>query len=274
VPRCHNRPAGPGARTLITLPNRLLTPPAEFNCEIKAARPDEAPGQSSPGPPPAQADADKALRARLDYERQCYRHAEMILRDRLLLLQAQTGETMKAAKCAAESAGSSAGPRARASIPLPAQALLASPPEFACEKTTPTGAQTDPDAALRAKLDYERQCYRHAEMILRDRLLGLQASVGETIKAVNLSEPPAIGQPIIKQQRRPPVAQPIVKPQRRGDLKLVRSRSGNRLAVQKPRRYSAFAQKPRRYPAFTRCLFGVARTKCVNILVGRVGKPE
>jgi hypothetical protein len=78
-----------------------------------------------------------------------------------------------------------AGPRARASIPLPAQALLASPPEFECEKTTPTHGQTDPDAALRAKLDYERQCYRHAEMILRDRLLGLQASVGEMIKAVN-----------------------------------------------------------------------------------------
>jgi hypothetical protein len=183
-------PAWPGARTLIPLPNRaLLTPPAEFNCEINAARPDEAPDQSSPGLPPAQADADTALRAKLDYERQCYRHAEMILRDRLLLLQARAGETIKAAtKCAAASAGSSAGPRAQASIPLPAQALLEPPPEFECEKTTPTGAQTDPDAAMRAKLDYERQCYRQAEMILRDRLLGLQASVGETIKAVNRGE--------------------------------------------------------------------------------------
>jgi hypothetical protein len=194
-------PAGSGARTLIPLPNRaLLTPPAEFNCELKAASPDEAPAQSSPGLPPAQADADTALRAKLDYERQCYRHAEMILRDRLLLLQARAGETIRAAtKCAAASAGSSAGPRARASIPLPAQALLASPPEFECEKTTPTGAQTDPDAALRAKLDHERQCYRHAEMILRDRLLGLQASVGETIKAVNRGEPAAARQPMVKQ---------------------------------------------------------------------------
>jgi hypothetical protein len=197
-------PAGSGARTLIPLPNRaLLTPPAEFNCELKAASPDEAPGQSSPGLPPAQADADTALRAKLDYERQCYRHAEMILRDRLLLLQARAGETIRAAtKCVAASAGSPAGPRARASIPLPAQALLASPPEFACEKTTPTHAQTDPDAALRAKLDHERQCYRHAEMILRDRLLGLQASVGETIKAVNRGEPPVARQPVIKQQQR------------------------------------------------------------------------
>jgi hypothetical protein len=254
------RSAGPGARTLIPLPNRaLLTPPAEFNCELKAASPDEAPSQSSPGPPPAQADGDTALRAKLDYERQCYRHAEMILRDRLQLLQARTGETIKAAtKCAAASAGSSAGPRARASIPLPAQALLASPPEFECEKTTPTDAQTDPDAALRAKLDHERQCYRHAEMILRDRLLGLQASVEETIKAVNRGEPPAAARPMVKQQRR-------------GDPKLVRSRSGSPLAVQKPRRYSTFAQRPRRYPAFTVCLYGIARTKCVNILVGRVG---
>jgi Protein of unknown function (DUF3551) len=192
-------PAWPGARTQIPLPNRaLLTPPAEFNCEINAA----APGQSSPGPPPAQADADTALRAKLDYERQCYRHAEMILRDRLLLLQAQTGETIKAAtKCAAASAGSS-GPRARASIPLPAQALLASPPEFECEKTTPTHAQTDPDAALRAKLDHERQCYRHAEMIMRDRLLQLQASLGETITAINRGEPPAVKQPMVKQEPR------------------------------------------------------------------------
>jgi hypothetical protein len=281
-------PAGPGARTLIPLPNRaLLTPPAEFNCELKATSPYEAPGKSSPGLPPAQADADTALRAKLDYERQCYRHAEMILRDRLVLLQAQAGEMIRAAtRCAAASAGSSAGPGPRASITLPAQALLASPPEFECEKTIPTGAQTDPDAALRANLDYERQCYRHAEMILRDRLLGLQASVGETIKAVNRGEPPAVSQPIVKQQRRPPVVrqpmvkqqrrppvvgQAIVKQQRRGDPKLVRSRSGNPLAVQKPRRYSTFAQRPRRYPAFTVCLYGIARTKCVNILVGRVG---
>jgi hypothetical protein len=129
----------------------------------------------------------------------------MILRDRLLLLQARAGETIKAAtKCAAASARSSTRLRARASIPLPAQALLASPPEFECEKTTPTHAQTDPDAALGAKLDYERQCYRQAEMILRDRLLGLQASVGETIKAVNRGAPPAVRQPMVKQQRRPP----------------------------------------------------------------------
>jgi hypothetical protein len=94
----------------------------------------------------------------------------------------------------------------------------------------PALTRADPDAALRAKLDYERQCYRQAEMILRDSLLGLQASVGETIKAVNRGEPPAVRQPMVKQQRRPPpVGQAIVKQQRRGKPKLVRSRSGAHL---------------------------------------------
>jgi hypothetical protein len=54
--------------------------------------------------------------------------------------------------------------------------------------------------ARSSKLDYERQCYRHAEMILRDRLLGLQASVGETIKAVNRRRATAA--------RRPPSGSP------------------------------------------------------------------
>jgi hypothetical protein len=85
------------ARTLIPLPDpRLLAPPAKFNCEFKTASADEARGQSSPGPAPAHADPDAALRAKLDYERQCYRHAEMILRDRLLGLQAWVGQTIKA----------------------------------------------------------------------------------------------------------------------------------------------------------------------------------
>jgi hypothetical protein len=90
-------PAGLEARTAIPLPNpTLLAAPVEFNCEFKAASSDEALGQSSPGLPPAQTDPDAVLRAKLDYERQCYRHAEMILRDRLLELQAAVGETVKA----------------------------------------------------------------------------------------------------------------------------------------------------------------------------------
>src|SRR5262249_42291727 len=37
------------------------------------------------------------------------------------------------------------------------------------------------------KLDYERQCYRHAALIAYDRLERLQTSVRETVKAINTS---------------------------------------------------------------------------------------
>lgn len=84
---------------------------------------------------------------------------------------------------------------ARTHIPLPNRTLLAPPAEFNCEfKAASPNIQADSDAALRARLDFERQCYRHAEMILRDRLMGLQAAVGETIKAVNRGNPPKVKQ--------------------------------------------------------------------------------
>jgi hypothetical protein len=38
--------------------------------------------------------------------------------------------------------------------------------------------------ALRIKLEYERECYRQAELRVRERLHRLQGSVGTTIKAV------------------------------------------------------------------------------------------
>jgi hypothetical protein len=46
----------------------------------------------------------------------------------------------------------------------------------------------DIDETARKKPDYERQCYRHAETIARDRLRLLQASVGDMIKAIKQSE--------------------------------------------------------------------------------------
>ena len=48
-----------------------------------------------------------------------------------------------------------------------------------------SAASSDPDAAVRMKLDYERQCYRHAEMIARRRLASLQAAVQDTAKGVD-----------------------------------------------------------------------------------------
>src|SRR5215471_1473326 len=61
------------------------------------------------------------------------------------------------------------------SIPLPDAALLA-PPASSCASQI-----VSPNAAP-SQLDYERQCHRDAGVILRDRLLQLQASVGATVK--------------------------------------------------------------------------------------------
>jgi len=74
-------------------------------------------------------------------------------------------------------------PGSRSPIPWPDQALLSQQSEPDCEFKAPE-AKTDE----RMKLDYERQCYRHAEMIVRHRLELLQSSVDKTIKAVNHTE--------------------------------------------------------------------------------------
>jgi len=76
----------------------------------------------------------------------------------------------------------SARPVSQTPIPMPGRTLLTPQPEPDCKFTA-----SDTDADDRQKLDYERQCYRHAEMIVRSRLRLLQGSVGETIKAVKRS---------------------------------------------------------------------------------------
>jgi hypothetical protein len=82
------------------------------------------------------------------------------------------------------SAGASiAATPASAPIPLPRRALLAPQPAPDCE---PGGAE--PPLDERQKLDYQRQCYRHAEMIARERLRQLQVSVDRTVKAVKDGE--------------------------------------------------------------------------------------
>jgi len=64
-------------------------------------------------------------------------------------------------------------------VAMPSQALLKPQPEPDC-----TFPATDTAADERQKLDYERQCYRHAEMIARTRLQLLQESVAKTTAAV------------------------------------------------------------------------------------------
>jgi hypothetical protein len=54
------------------------------NCEYRTARLDKAGARQTDGQPTA---ADAEQRAKLDYERQCYRHAEIIARNRLRSLQ-------------------------------------------------------------------------------------------------------------------------------------------------------------------------------------------
>jgi hypothetical protein len=70
-------------------------------------------------------------------------------------------------------------PGPRTAVPLPRYELLKPPPDFKCEFET-----VDPKPDALRKLDYERQCYRHASMILRARLDHLQGSVDKTIKAI------------------------------------------------------------------------------------------
>jgi hypothetical protein len=76
-------------------------------------------------------------------------------------------------------------PRVRTTnpVPLPNPALLERQPAPDCAfrgplSTPPTAEET------RQKLDYEQQCYRQAESIVRARLQQLQDSVQATIRAV------------------------------------------------------------------------------------------
>jgi hypothetical protein len=78
-------------------------------------------------------------------------------------------------------AGSAAAPPVN--TPLPEAELLEHPTAPDCElKSAP---EIDNPAALRAvKLDYEQQCYRQSEFILRARMERLQDAVRKTIESV------------------------------------------------------------------------------------------
>jgi hypothetical protein len=101
----------------IPMPDRaLLETPAEPDCGAgqiprRAGRPESATATAGLATPAAgeevtanDANADLALRIKLEYERECYRQAEARMRDRLKLLQASTTQTMKAVKGAEQGA--------------------------------------------------------------------------------------------------------------------------------------------------------------------------
>jgi hypothetical protein len=180
----------------------LLTPPPESSCAFQIVTLNAAPSQ-------------------LDHERQCHRDAGVILRDRLLQLQASAGETVKAINRACPAAVSTAQPGSKPSIPLPRRTLLTPPPDVDCTfkdssnaaDIAPSPTSAEAVAAVRMKLDYERQCYRHNEIILRNGLEQLQAAVDETIKAVTGNDRSAAsaanGKPPAKQQPAAATRQPL-----------------------------------------------------------------
>jgi hypothetical protein len=57
------------------------------------------------------------------------------------------------------------------------RALLAPQPAPDCVFKSPEHDAVDADLLARLKLDYERHCYQHAELVVRNRLRLLQASV-------------------------------------------------------------------------------------------------
>jgi hypothetical protein len=76
-------------------------------------------------------------------------------------------------------------------IPLPDAALLKRQPPPDCElKTQPAG---NPSEVKVMTLDYERNCYKQVEGIVRTRLDTLQDAVGETVKAVKDGESESVG---------------------------------------------------------------------------------
>jgi hypothetical protein len=65
-------------------------------------------------------------------------------------------------------------------VPMPDTALLKPLPSPKCEARPASGAGGGSEAEKLRRLDYEAQCYRHAEMIARTRLGKLQASLRES----------------------------------------------------------------------------------------------
>jgi hypothetical protein len=67
-------------------------------------------------------------------------------------------------------------------IPMPDAALLKqlAPPKCGARPTAQAGKEGGAETAKLGRLDYEAQCYRHAEMIARHRLGKLQESLRQS----------------------------------------------------------------------------------------------
>jgi hypothetical protein len=102
----------PSTRLAISLPERaLLQPQDEPGCELKASQKEGGEGAEERGKLQPQSPADSSrklgqvdsnaalgLRIKLEYERDCFRRAEIQARNRLHRLQAAVGKTIKTVK--------------------------------------------------------------------------------------------------------------------------------------------------------------------------------
>ena len=84
-------------------------------------------------------------------------------------------------------------------VPPPDQSLLEPQPPPDCAFKEPLSNPPTPEET-RMKLDYEEQCYRQSEMIVRTRLEQLQKSIEKATK-------PTSRQPIVKPTSRQPVVE-------------------------------------------------------------------
>ena len=91
----HGRAGRPLAGALRTLAEQArLAPPPKAECEAEAA---DAERKAAQAPTERDANAELALRIRLEYERECYRQAELRVRKQLQTLQSAAREALKAA---------------------------------------------------------------------------------------------------------------------------------------------------------------------------------
>ena len=85
----------------------------------------------------------------------------------------------------------SADPRAAAGDSKRMASTLVTEPASAAMVPPKVDADRNAELAVRIKLEYERECYRQAEIRVRDRLGQLQGSVSETIKSIHRTEQPS-----------------------------------------------------------------------------------
>jgi hypothetical protein len=118
-------------------------------------------------------DADLLARLKLDYERHCYQQAEMLVRNRLRLLQNSATSPSEPAANAGVAKG----------VPLPSPQLLEHQSKPNCE--IPPSDPLPGAMPERAQLIYERECYKNAETVVRTKLQLLQDAIASTTKALN-----------------------------------------------------------------------------------------